>query len=148
MKTCPNCKNEFLGRSLFCSDACFLENEAKNTEDSYPEVPKELETTKPVKQASTDEYYKIKTLEVQKINLQEEDVLMVTIKHDEITMESMQLLRNQFKRVFPDNEVFVMAVGTDGDVKFALVSKPEISYCSDCDCGKKERAESRQKENK
>lgn len=87
-------------------------------------------------------------VEVQRINLQLNDVLMVTVKNDDLSQESVDMLRNQLQLVFPKNKVFVFAMGTNDDVQLSIVSQSEnpvaecspVGYCSDCDCGKKEQA--------
>lgn len=87
-------------------------------------------------------------VEVQRVNLQPGDTLMVTVKNDELTQESVDMLRNQLQIVFPDNKVFVFAMKTVDDVQLSIVSQSEnpvascgpVGYCNDCDCGKKERA--------
>ena len=86
----------------------------------------------------------INQVDVQKLNLAENDVLMITIKYSEITQEALEGLRDSFKNFFPNNKVALFAMGDEGFVKFTVASQPEPtynSYCSDCSCGKKERAE-------
>lgn len=80
-------------------------------------------------------------VEVQKVNLQPGDVLMVTVKNDEVSQDSIDGLRNQLQYVFPENKVFVFAMGTSDDVQLSVVSRPQMSYCDDCSCGKKEQSE-------
>jgi len=94
------------------------------------------------------EEIKITELEVQKINLKEGDVLMGTIKHDDVTQESLSMLNDSLKLMFPLNKVALFAMGSEGYIKFTVVSQPDIGYCSDCDCGKKEIIEGMNKENK
>lgn len=108
---CPQCKKEIVDNSLYCSEICMAD--AGGAEPFVPEPQKDYELTE---------------IEVQKINLQPGDTLMVTIKNDEITHEAMNNLRVRFKTVFPKNQVFVFGMGTDGDVKFAVVSQPEPAY--------------------
>ena len=92
--------------------------------------------------------FRLKELDVQRINLQPGDVLMVTLKHDDINQSSMEALRRQFKVVFPNNRTFIFGMGSDGDVKLAVVNEaPIVSYCNNCDCGKKELAEQAINEN-
>lgn len=83
----------------------------------------------------------INEIEAQKINLQPGDVLMVTINHADLEQEGMMRLRDQFKRVFPNNEIMVFGMGGEGYVKFTVATQPKVGYCSNCDCGKKEEAE-------
>ena len=87
-------------------------------------------------------------VEAQRINLQPNDVLMVTVKNDEITQDTINGLRKQLQLVFPNNKVFVFAMGTNDDVNLSIVSQSEnpvascapAGYCNDCTCGKKEQA--------
>jgi hypothetical protein len=87
-------------------------------------------------------------VEVQRVGLKPGDALMVTVKNDDLTQESVDALRYQLQQVFPDNKVFVFAMGTNDDVQLSVVSnenplaiKSDPGYCSDCDCGKKETVE-------
>ena len=80
-------------------------------------------------------------VEVQRVNLGPGDVLMVTVKNDDLSQESVNALRYQLEKVFPNNKVFVFAVGTCDDIKITIASQSETSYCSDCSCGKKEAAQ-------
>lgn len=86
-------------------------------------------------------------VELTRVGLKEDEVLFVTVKNDDMGMDSIQELRKQLNLVFPNNKVFVLGMGTNDDVKFAAinqesVAKPEnVGYCSNCNCGKKERAE-------
>jgi len=144
----PNCKNEEVNNSLYCSDNCFLEDQKDwdegNVEHKIP-VPVYPEN---------HGYVKLNEVTVQRINLEPGDTLMVTVKNDDISAFALDMLQKKFKEVYPNNKVFIFGMGTDGDVKLAVVSEPkkgyscdEINYCSDCDCGKKERAEAKQKGN-
>lgn len=98
--------------------------------------------------------YEFTEVEVQKLNLKPGDTLMVTIKNSYVEAEAIQLLSNQFRKTFPNNKVFVFQVDVDGEIKFAVVSQPEIKletpvnlgYCTNCDCGKKEAAEGNKNE--
>ena len=86
-------------------------------------------------------------VEVQRVGLKEGDVLMVTVKNDDMSQAALDALRYQLSLVFPSNKVFIFGMGTGDDVKFTAVSKEEVAklenvgYCSNCNCGKKERAE-------
>jgi hypothetical protein len=96
---------------------------------------------------------KLTEVEVQKINLTQGDVLVCTIKSDEITASSMNHLGEQLRTFFPNNKVIVMGVGSEGDIKFTVAKDAAVSdtksgcgpepanYCSDCSCGKKEAFE-------
>ena len=93
--------------------------------------------------------YELTEVQVQKLNLQPGDTLMVTIKNNYIEPQHLAPFKKEFKRVFPNNEVFVFGMDSESEIKFAVVSQPEkpvdscapVGYCSDCNCGKKEAAE-------
>jgi hypothetical protein len=87
-------------------------------------------------------------VEVQRVGLQPGDVLAVTVKNNDVSQEAIDQLRKQLQIVFPDNKVFVFAMGVQDDVHFAIISQTPaescstspVGYCGDCDCGKKETA--------
>lgn len=88
----------------------------------------------------------IKEVEVTKLNLQTDDVLMVTVKNNEITQSNLESLRNGLRSIFPKNEVMVLCLSNDDEVRFTVTKQVQSScgtqsYCSDCNCGKKEQAE-------
>lgn len=80
-------------------------------------------------------------VEAQKLNLESGDVLMITIKNDHIDHNDMANLRKGLKTIFPNNEVFLMAVGSGDEVKVSVAKTAESGYCSNCSCGKKAKAE-------
>jgi hypothetical protein len=93
-------------------------------------------------------------VELTKVNLGPGDVLMVTVKNDDMDQDSVNGLRQALAAVFPSNKVFVFAMGTTDTVDMSVLSqevvdavgKPldscgPVGYCSDCNCGKKEAAE-------
>lgn len=85
----------------------------------------------------------IKELEVQKLNLNEGDTLAVTIKSDDMTADVMHSLRRNFEEAMPGVRVLIFGVGFNEDVKFSVITEQkQLSYCSDCTCGKKENAQS------
>ena len=79
-------------------------------------------------------------VEAQRVALQPGDTLMITVKNDDLSQASVDALRMQLERVFPQNKVFIFAMGTSDDVKISIVSQTQTSYCSDCNCGKAEQA--------
>lgn len=123
----------------FCSTECLVKTlkSAKDFNSIRIEQSPPVELTEEVISEQIKHTYELTEIEVQRINLQPGDTLMVTLKNDYIEQESMVGLRNEFNKRFPNNKVFIFAMGSDGDVKLAVVSQPEKSYCSDCDCGKK-----------
>jgi hypothetical protein len=93
-------------------------------------------------------------VELTKVNLGPGDVLMVTVKNDDMSEDSVHGLRKALGAVFPNNKVFVFAMGTSDSVDMSVLSqevvdavgKPldscgSVGYCNDCNCGKKEAAE-------
>lgn len=95
---------------------------------------------------------KLNEVDATKLNLQPGDVLVTTIKSDDITMASMNGLGEQLRGIFPNNKVIVMGVGSEGDIKFTVAKDAASSdtkaavgcgttpsaFCGDCSCGKKE----------
>jgi hypothetical protein len=97
-----------------------------------------------------NEELKVTEVEATKIDLKQGDVLMVTVKHEDIDLESLNSLREKFIEIFPNNKVMVFGMGSEGYVKFTIASQPKTTYndyCTDCDCGKKEKV-LEQQENK
>jgi hypothetical protein len=92
----------------------------------------------------------LKEVEVTKLNLQPGDTLVVVVKSDRIDEMDGRELGKGFKQKFPDNEVVVLGVFENEDVKFQILAqKPvdlscansPVGYCSDCNCGKREQIE-------
>ena len=98
---------------------------------------------------------KFNEVEVQKLNLQPEEVLIVKIRSDELTAYAMDSLRNGFKNLLPNNRVVVLGVDTDGSIDLTIAKGSEypvevpkvdcstVNYCDSCSCGKKEAYESK-----
>jgi hypothetical protein len=74
----------------------------------------------------------INEVEVQRVNLQPNDVLMVTVNHEDITEHSIEQLREKLKVLFPTNKVMLFAMGPEGYVKFTVATQSEKSYCDRC----------------
>lgn len=70
----------------------------------------------------------LKEVEVTKVNLQPRDVLMVTVKSNEVTEEAVKILKQNLTDLFPDNKIVVFAMGTQDSVEFTIASEPEVSY--------------------
>ena len=85
-------------------------------------------------------------IEAHKLNLQPNDVLLLTIKNDNLDQHSVDGLKEQLSKIFTNNKVMVLAVGSSDDVNISIVSQSETgycgdgNYCNDCTCGKKEAA--------
>ena len=92
----------------------------------------------------------IKEVEVAKINLIPGDVLVVTIKSDDVDEEILSKVGESFSKVFPNNQVGLFALGKDDEIKFSVTTSLQKSgcgtqsYCMDCSCGKKEQTEGKQ----
>jgi hypothetical protein len=90
----------------------------------------------------------IKELFITKLNLEPGDTLFVKVKSDEVTSYALEALGEQLRETFPNNKVIVFGMGESDDIELTTVkdasyndcSKPD-SYCQDCSCGKKERAQ-------
>lgn len=85
--------------------------------------------------------------ELQVISLGKGDVLSVKLIGDSFDEATMQSLQAHLAPIFPKNKVMVFTMPTGSDIVFEAVKQsPEkgcgtASYCSDCNCGKKEQAE-------
>jgi len=99
---------------------------------------------------------KFNEVEVQKLNMQKDEVLIVKIRSDELTASAMDALRNGFKSLLPNNKVVVLGVDTDGSIDLTVAKGSEypveeapkvdcstVNYCDSCSCGKKEAFESK-----
>lgn len=95
---------------------------------------------------------RLNEVDVQKINPQPGEIIIVTITSDDVDTASMQALRNSMKAVFPNNQVMIMSVGSEGSIKISVAKNADLndtvgcgatpsSFCSDCSCGKKEAYE-------
>lgn len=76
----------------------------------------------------SEETLKIDLIQAHAINLKEGDVLMVTVKSDEIDRFSMELLNEHLKELFPNNKVMIFGMHVGDDVKFTIASKDESKY--------------------
>ena len=89
----------------------------------------------------------IKEVEVAKLNLAPGDVLVVTIKSDDIDESILGQLSKSFSEAFPNNQVALFGADTGSEIKFSVITALKESgcgtqnYCEDCSCGKKEQAE-------
>ena len=113
---------EYSGNAAYCSHECEEDHKAAKAAP-LPEPP-----------MTPESFFKITEIEIQKINLSPGDTLIVTVKNDDIHPSALVELQKQFKLVFPDNKTFILGMGTDGDVKLAVVNQPESRYDNDgCD---------------
>lgn len=82
--------------------------------------------------------HKFDTVELQKIHLVPGDVLSVKLVGDDFDENTMQSLKDHLQEVFPDNRIMVFTMPKNSDIVFQAVTKEPATYCSDCNCGKKE----------
>jgi len=81
-----------------------------------------------------------KEVEVQKLNLQPGEVLVVSVKSNEINEEGLSHLGTGLRNIFPNNKVVVLAVEPEGSIDLTIAIQaeyPQTNYCTDCNCGKK-----------
>jgi len=69
-----------------------------------------------------------KEIQATKINLVKGDVLMVTVKSDDANPESLTLLNDILKEMFPKNLIMVFGMGLNDDVKFTIANRDEADY--------------------
>lgn len=88
--------------------------------------------------------------DIQKLTLEKGDALIVKVKSDVVTPESMDALSQELRGRFPNNQILVFALPVGEDIELTKLQMPEYtasdcsaptSYCSSCNCGKKERIE-------
>jgi hypothetical protein len=96
----------------------------------------------------------LKEVEVSKLNLKENDVLVVKMQGMDLDGDLIRSLQKHFQKVFPNNKVLVFSLEEDAKMELEVVEaallqeQPEASscatapagYCEGCDCGKKEAA--------
>ena len=102
-----------------------------------------------------------KEVEVSRLNLKQNDVLVVKMHGDDFDVAMLKGLQAHFRKVFPNNKVLVFSLIGDMEmdleiVRAALVMEPQTAYaptpaspcatapkgyCEGCDCGKKDAAE-------
>lgn len=100
----------------------------------------------------------IKEAELTKVNAQPGDVLFFKFKGDDFMNDDVQRLGDRLKKLFPNNKVITMTLPNNHDVELTSVrenvtNEPEVvsdcsaptSYCSGCNCGKKEFIEGNKK---
>ncbi|MCX9024590.1 MAG: hypothetical protein OIN85_00675 [Candidatus Methanoperedens sp.] len=84
--------------------------------------------------------------QLQTLNMAPGDVLLVKLVGEDFDVDTMESLKQHINQVFPNNQVLVFMMPKDSDIKFEKVKVSAAScgdtasYCSDCTCGKKERA--------
>lgn len=96
--------------------------------------------TQQIKELEADMELKLNEAEVQRLNLQPDEILVVKVKSDELTQAAMAQLRKGMSGYFPNNKILVLGVGEEGSIDLTVAkgsAYPETNYCSDCNCGKK-----------
>lgn len=142
MKNClnPSCAKPIADNELYCSDLCMIEHQTSETPTS-----------------SEGSNYSFVEVQAQKLQVEPGDTIIFTIKQSEITdalSGSLNRLGDNLRKIFKDNQVIVLGVEPDGDVKISVVKQPtlpvaepvNLGYCNNCDCGKKEAAEQAKEE--
>lgn len=87
--------------------------------------------------------------ELQVIKLEEGDVLSVKLIGNDFDQATMESLQAHLAPIFPKNKVMVFTMPDGSDILFEVIKQPApkgdcsdpVSYCSDCNCGKKEQVE-------
>ncbi len=81
-------------------------------------------------------------VDVAKLALTEQDTLVVTVKSDKNSLDSLTPFANLMRETFDQNKVVVIGLRGNDEVAFTIVrEKPQQNYCSDCNCGKREGTE-------
>lgn len=70
---------------------------------------------------------KINEIEARKLNLKPGDVLMLTIKSNEVNEHALEGLKEFFNQLFPNNKVAILGVREGGDAQFSVISQQEMA---------------------
>lgn len=109
-----------------------------------------------VEEIMAEQQLRFNAVDLLQVNLEPGDVLIATIKSDDINMSSMNSIGDYLRKTFPNNKVLVMGVESSGDIKFTVAKDASVSdtksacgpgptnYCNDCSCGKKAAYEGKQ----
>lgn len=73
----------------------------------------------------------IKEIETTKLNMQEGEVLVITIKSDGVKLEDIESIREGFKKRFPANDVLVLAVAVEDSIELSVVSAEKAKELGD-----------------
>lgn len=101
------------------------------------------------KRKKMDNELKIKEVEVTKLDLKPGQILTVKIYADDIWQEDLAELKEQLKELFPNNKIMLFALPIGSKIEMDVLDAvatvdcglSPTSYCYDCSCGKKEKAE-------
>lgn len=80
----------------------------------------------------------LREVEVAKLNVKPGDIVSVTIRSDDIDLATLNIIRDKFKDILPGVKVLLFGISKDDKIEFAIMKEAEVSYCSNCNCGKKE----------
>lgn len=94
----------------------------------------------------------LKEVEVSKLNLKQNDVLVVKMQGMDLDHDLIKSLQKHFQKVFPNNKVLVFSLTEDATMDLEIIQAALLTeqsscatapkgYCEGCDCGKKEAAE-------
>jgi hypothetical protein len=90
---------------------------------------------------------KLNEVEVQKLNLQPDEVLLVKFTSDNSNTIDLQHIQTGLQNYFYNNRVLVLGLHPKDSLDLTVVKESEVpaaSYCSDCNCGKKEASENQE----
>lgn len=68
----------------------------------------------------------LKEVEVQKLNLQPDETLLVTIKSDEVDMRTIEEFKRGFSQQFPNNTIAVIGVGLNDEVIYSTIKETKV----------------------
>jgi hypothetical protein len=66
----------------------------------------------------------IKEVEVQRLNLQKDEVLVVKYKGDQVEVSQLMDFRTELRKIFPNNKVVILGLPENEDMEFSTI-KPE-----------------------
>ena len=86
-----------------------------------------------------------KLAELQRIKLEPDEVLSVKLIGDDFDAAIVSSIKRMLNQVFTKNKVMIFSMPPKTDILFEAIKQEPAkvaSYCSDCDCGKKEGCQS------
>lgn len=75
----------------------------------------------------------LKEIEVQKLNLKENDTLLVKVKSDYISNSELTELGDGLRNIFKNNKVVVLSVGENESIDLTIVSDKDYNIENDCE---------------
>jgi hypothetical protein len=67
---------------------------------------------------------KIDEVQVTRLNLEPDEVLVVKVKSDRLNQANMEMLADQFRALLPDNNVVVLGMNLSEDIQLTTMGKP------------------------